>query len=367
MGFRASIPAVVLCSLVTRAAAAGQAAAPQVGGPDPVGPSPIEQALMEHVCGPARTAGAAAADVYDACLKGQLQSLRTDFGTNLKRLSTAERRKIDAACANTRVDRGPDAYVTCVSDQLVALRERWNREKPPADEAAAEQDAAPPRSTGTTVPPAPPASRSRSWAFWIGAAATGVLVAGGGVLLLLVRSRRTPRQCRVCGNVPDAGDLCQTCRHEAAEALRRAAAERAEAQRAEERAREDAERRQRPLEEEQRLEQARLEREARLRETEQARQKERARLEAERRRQQEEARQRSVEATASDEQFDPYAILGVPRDATQETILAAYEAARARYDLSLVSGLGAEIQAHYQAKAQAVERAFELLGKQERV
>jgi hypothetical protein len=156
--------------------------------------------------------------------------------------------------------------------------------------------------------------------------------------------------------VPDSGDLCSTCRHAAAEALRRVATERL----AQERGADRQERKQRAPEEEQRRQAARQEEEARLREHEEARQ----RAEDARRRQAEDAlRQRQPAAVSHtvEEEFDPYAVLGVPRDTSPERIRSAYEEARSKYDHDNVAHLGVDIQEHYKAKAQAVDRAYQLL------
>ena len=68
----------------------------------------------------------------------------------------------------------------------------------------------------------------------MGAGALIALVGGGGGFIFL-RTRRASHKCRVCGaSVEASGDLCKSCRHEAAEAVRRAVAERAEHQRAQE-------------------------------------------------------------------------------------------------------------------------------------
>jgi seryl-tRNA synthetase len=180
-----------------------------------------------------------------------------------------------------------------------------------------------------------------------------VFVAAGGVLLA-VKARRAPRKCRTCGrDLPESGDLCQKCRHEAAEAVRSAAAERAD-----QRAQEEAQHRRGEQEEEQRQQKTRQEEEARLRQEEA---RVRQREEDARQRQEEEARQRSQLAVVSPEVFDPYAILGVPQDANQEAILAAYQAAKLKYGPDQVAHLSAEVQEHFQAKAQAVDRAYQKL------
>jgi preprotein translocase subunit Sec63 len=59
--------------------------------------------------------------------------------------------------------------------------------------------------------------------------------------------------------------------------------------------------------------------------------------------------------------FDPYTVLGVSRDASQEDIHAAYQEARLKYDADQVDHLGLELQQHFKAKAQAVERAYQQL------
>jgi hypothetical protein len=191
-----------------------------------------------------------------------------------------------------------------------------------------------------------------------------VLVAAG-VILLAVRARRPQRTCRVCGVVVlDSGDLCQTCRHDAAEVLRRAAAERANLKREQE----EAQRRQRAHDEEQQQQKARQDEDARLQQNEAIRQRDEARRQEEdaRRRQPNEVLQPSPAAVSSstgEETFDPYAILGISRQTSQQEIRAAYEEARLKYDEEGVAHLGDDVQAHYKAKAQAVERAYQMLAE----
>ena len=156
--------------------------------------------------------------------------------------------------------------------------------------------------------------------------------------------------------------MCPTCRHEAAEVLRRAAAERTERQRAQE--------------EQERRQQERAEDERRRREAEEAlRQQELARARDEEAQRLEDARRVVPEAAdrrpgalsdAAEVAFDPYAILGVARGAGFDAIQAAYEQARSKYDLEQVADLGFEITQHYMAKAQAVGRAFEMLSEHHR-
>jgi hypothetical protein len=181
-----------------------------------------------------------------------------------------------------------------------------------------------------------------------------VATAATGAFLFLKGRRRVSVACRSCGAAVEAGDLCQTCRREAADALRRAAAERAN----QERAQEEQQHRPREQEEEQQRQKARQaeEDQARRRQQEEARQREEAA-----RRQREQARQQSQAAAASEDVFDPHAVLGVPRDASPEAIQAAYEAARAKYGPDQVEFLSTELQAHYKTKAEATERAYQTL------
>ena len=109
---------------------------------------------------------------------------------------------------------------------------------------------------------------------WIGATLLTLFVAVGGVLVAM-KAHRIPRKCRVCGDVPESGDLCQKCRHEAAEAARHAATERADQQRALEEVPRQSEH-----EEEQRQQKKREEEEAALRQQEEARQREKDALQS---------------------------------------------------------------------------------------
>ena len=327
----------------------------QVGTPDPGGPTAIEQALMEHACALSLTRASETVQ-HQQCLSAQLLSLRADFGRDLSRLSGPERRTLDSACSKIREARGREAYLECLSAQLLALRNRRSRANPPSSEAAAASQS-PVVSVPSSSPPAP-AGQAPSWSsrLWIGATLlTVIVVAGAG--FLVAKARRPPRTCRVCGgDIPESGDLCQKCRHDAAEAVRFAAAERADQQRAQQ----EEQRRLSEHEEEQRRLKARQEEEASLRHQEEARQQER---DARQREEEKAASQPSLGAMAPQEMFDPYAVLGVPRDASKEDILAAYQMARLKYDPDQVIHLSEEVQAHFRAKAQEVERAHQKLGE----
>ncbi len=97
-----------------------------------------------------------------------------------------------------------------------------------------------------------------------------------------------------------------------------------------------------------------------MRHQEQARQQEKAHREAEAGLREEEDRRRR-QTDPAEEVFEPYSVLGVARDATQEDIRAAYQEARLKYNADNVTHLGAELQEHFKVKAQAVERAYQQL------
>jgi DnaJ-domain-containing protein 1 len=343
----------IVCTLMAPLAVFARGTGPQIDTPDSQVPTAIERALIERTCGATDTSSAEI-DAYQQCFSPRLLSLRADFGRDLGRLSGSDRTRIDAACNHLHTAEQREAYLDCLGDQLVALRNRQKRGNPTVSEDAA---VAPSALLAPSVAPVPPARLVSSWpsATVIGGT-VGSVLAAAGVVLRAVRSRRTRRRCRVCGvDVPDS-DLCPTCRHEAAEALRRAAAERAHKQRAQQ----EEERRQREHEAEQREQRARADEEARMREQELARQ----------RQTDEDVHGQSHAAAVpivpaveeeEDEVFDPYVVLGVPCEAGQDDIRTAYQQAKTKYDPDLVSCLGDEAQAHFKAKAQSVERAYQML------
>jgi hypothetical protein len=356
----ATLIAVALWS-VWAVLAAAQGAAQPVETPEEAAPTPIEQALMEHVCSVVPAGGAPEADRYLVCMKSQLLSLRTDFGRDLSHLSPPERKAVDAACNDVRTTSGRDAYLDCLGNQLTILRSKRNHGNAsavpvmPATIADAGQAPAAPASQGE--------SGSGSSVLLIGGGFLVALVAGGGGFLFL-KTRRVPQKCRMCGaQVESSGDLCQTCRHEAAEAVRRAVAERADQQRAQEeekrRQKEEAAR-----EEEERLRKAQEDEDARRRrQQEREREEARKREAEERRRQDEEARERRLAVAVSGGEFDPYEVLEVAHGASEDDIRAAYEVAKEKSDPSQVSHLSDEVQEHFRLKSKAVERAFQTLVK----
>lgn len=342
-----SIVCTLMASLVVFALGAG----PQAQTPASEVPSAIEQALIERACRATDTSPAES-DAHRQCISAQLLSLRTDFGRDLSRLSGSDRRNIDAACSRMRAAEQREAYLDCLGNQLVGVRNRRNRGKPAA---SGDITVVPAPLAAPEVAPGPPPRPVSSWssATVIAAAVGGVLAAG---LLLAVRSRHRRRSCRVCGVKITDADLCPACRHKAAEALRQAAVQRAQS----EKAHEDEERRQREYQAEQREQKARDEDEARMRAQELAE-----------RQADEDAHRASQAAVAAvvpvvaavqePEVFDPYAVLGIQPEASQEDIRTAYKDAMARYDQDLVSHLSDEVQAHFKAKAESVERAYQML------
>jgi hypothetical protein len=336
----------------------GSQAVPPAVAQDPPVPTAIEQAIAEYRCTAAQTAGTQAASVYDVCLSGQFDSLRGDFGRNLSRLSPGERRTIDIICNKVPASVDREAYVKCLSDQLVVLRNRRGPANPPTAAAAAAA-AAPATPSSDSVPaPSVPASPAKTTPIVIGGAVV-VLLAAGGAVGFALKSRRRPIKCRSCGQLVESGDLCSKCRHDAAAALRQATLLRAQ----QEQTQQDEQRRQREHEEEL------ARRRAWEREDAERRHEEQVRLEAETQR--EETQRLQDAAVASDRKmreaelaesvFDPYAVLGIARDATAEAIRAAYEEARSKFSPDLVAGMSNELQEHFKARADAVERAFQTL------
>lgn len=388
-------PLALVAVFVCVSAQAASGAAPTPPAADSPVPTPLEQAVMEHNC---RVPGQPALpdDLRDICLRDQVQYLRAEFGKDLRKLPPADRRTIDRACSALRVERGRDEYIACLADRLTRLTKARGRAVPVVPSVEASRVDAPAAPSGSPEPPpdaaasatAPPVDTvtdtgGRSLAIWLG----GLVVLLGSAGAWMLRTRRHAKPafafCRVCGELAQSGDLCATCRHEAAEAQRRAATERSETAAAT--TSDEARRPDGPAHGVTRTDMPAPSRsadvalssapeatqptqaqalEARRREHEQAvqarieREREEARAqEAERRRWQEAA----AAAVAEDSPIDPRTVLGVAANATPDEIRAAYEQAKQKYTPELVSHLGSELQELYRTKAQAVERAYELL------
>jgi hypothetical protein len=338
----AGLAGVVVC-LVGRPLTAAQETAPIEA------PTPVEQALIEQQCNATRASSVGDSDAYHTCLSTQLQAIRQDFGRDLSRLSAAERRAMDAVCNKVRNLEGRDEYVACLGRQLAALHAR--RTPNPTTAAAAVPDLSALTEAVATAPP-PPESHVMRWSVLGGIA----LMAAAAGAFLLTHRRRPTSTCRTCGAaVPGGGDLCQACRHEAAEALRRAALDRVEQEQHEK----DEAQRHHAREEAWRLEQLRQQELVRRQELERAQREGETRREEEERRREEEARERSQ--FGAEAEFDPYSILGLAPDADRQSIESAYEQAKSKYDADQVAHLSTEVQEHFKRKALAVERAYQML------
>lgn len=344
----------IVCGLAWTVLASTLDARTQEDPADPLVPTAIEEALIEHACGGLHPAATIENDTYLGCRNRQLLSLRTDFGRDLRRLSSAERRTIDAACTRLRASQGQDAYVECLTARLASLRGHASR---PAVDAAANTTQPSPDSPPVATPPAG-APSSRVPGVWIAGALLLVVVVAAGGASVGFNARRRFGKCRTCGvKLLERGDLCQACRHEAADALRRATAERLELARLQE----EEQRREGARETE--LQQWARHEEARRQQWEEAQQQqarqEEARALAQREEDAQRARQANVAATA--DAFDPYVVLGLPQGAGVADVEKAYQAVRSKFDLDLVADMGVELQEHLKRKAQTVERAYETL------
>src|ERR1700687_805967 len=173
---------LIVCILMAPFTVMALGAGLQVGTPDPGGPTAIEQALIEHACTLTLTRAAETAE-HQQCLSAQLLSLRADFGRDLSRLSGPERRTLDSVCSKIREARGREAYLECLSAQLLVLRNRRARSNPAPSEVAAMPP--PPVVEVGSAGPAAPAGQaaSSSSSLWIGATLLTLIVVAGAVLL----------------------------------------------------------------------------------------------------------------------------------------------------------------------------------------
>jgi hypothetical protein len=350
--------ASMAASLAGRSLVLALAATPQVSAVDPGPATPKEQALIERACPAPKTA--AAYDAHQRCLAARLLSLRADFGRDLSRLSTAARGRLDATCSPVQASRGREDYVDCLSAQLALLSTARARATLPVPAGAPLRDPAVEQSSAGSPVPAP--QEFSLLAVQPAAALSAAIAVLTTLAFFGVRARRARPVCRVCGvRVPGSGDLCLPCRHEAAEAVRRAAGERAELRRTHE----AEERRHSEQEEEQRLAQGRREEAERVRRLDEKR-----RLEEEARRRDEDARTQAdelqrtraaAEVDAGESIFDPYGALGLVPNAGGDLVRAAYEQARLKYAPDQVAHLGDDAQAHFAAKSRAIERAYKML------
>jgi LPXTG-motif cell wall-anchored protein len=343
---RRVLVAAIVCALMAPLELFALGTAPQVDLQDSEVPTAIERALIERTC--RATELSTEIDAHRQCLNAQMLWLRTDFGRDLNRLAGPDRRRIDTACSRLSAAGQREGYLDCLRNQLITLHNRRTRGNSAVTQEVAVAVAPSPLPASSATPPSAKTGSSRASVIAI-VGTLGTALAAAGFVFLTRRSRRTPHQCRACGvDVPDS-DLCPACRHEAAETLRRANAERAQ----NEKAQEEEERRQHEQEVEQQEQRARDEREARLREQEMACDTPVLPLVP--------AVENIAPAVDEPEVFDPHAVLGVPLDAGLDDIRAAYEQARTKYDPDLVLHLGDEARAHFQTKAESIERAYQML------
>jgi hypothetical protein len=321
----------VVCVVIAPLAAFALEAAPQSRAPDSQPLTAIELAVTQFRCHVTDTLSAST-DAQRECVDAQILSIRSDFGRDLARLSAPDRRSMDAACSGLRPAEQREAYLLCVSDQLTAVHNRQVRG------SVAAQDSAPLAPAIAAVPLAPATPAWRSPLVIGGTLALGAAAVGAG--FFAAKSRRRRGKCRVCGVDVLDSDLCPTCRHDAAEALRHAALERAQTAQAEQ--------------EQEKKAQAEALAAAAAVPVEPA-------VEKVEKKEEKKVAVVTIVETKDEGVFNPYAILGVSRDAGRDVIRAAYEQTRTKYDPDLVSHLGDDAQAHFKTKAEAVERAYRML------
>ena len=341
-------------------------AAPKGDAPNLSAPTAVERALVDLRCSAIPLARVPGTAVRDECQRAQLAEIRADFGRDFGRLSVGDRRKLDAACGALLTPRARESYVDCLNTELTSFKDRRRPQRPQEPEDPRETAPSILPAAADTQPSATPTvqapgdstrSAGRHVGLWAGLA---VVIAGAAAAAARLLKKTRPTElaqaaCRVCGAaVPDGGDLCQTCRHQAVEALKHAAEQRATEERAAER-RAGEEQAARHERERARAEAAEQEEQNRRRASlddlaEQARQ---------RRDEEQQARARfDGAAAAATDQASPYAVLGVSPDASPAEIAAAYEAAKDRYNTSLAADFGLEVQKHFEVKRAAVERAY---------
>ncbi len=350
--------ATVCCCVVLVCGLASAALAQETADEPP--PTSLEQTLADHVCTPIPSA-----DAHEQCVGLQFRALRAEFGYNLSKLSPAERGHVDSTCSRLRRPENVEPYLNCVTSFLVAAREQ--RRGASGMAPAAVGDAAFGVPSLPVSSPAPPPSRGRFGIVLLVLFGVGMVAAAASVAVIRTKKRTTqpPRVCQKCGGALNTiGELCSSCRHEAGVAAKQAIAERAAEERAEQ------ERKRVELEQ---LEQRRRQLEEQVAEAERH---EHARLQAEARRQADAAQcvaelartpvptTVAIGADAESEspcESDPYAVLGVSRGASRQDIEHAYCIAASKYDETQVAHLGDAVQAHYRAKAEAVDHAYRTL------
>ena len=330
--------------------------------PSLAGVSTDDQAMIESACKKQRTMRGPAA--YYGCVRQQLAALSANPAKpSLAGVASDQRAAIESACQTERMYRGPAAYYGCVSQQLTILTRREKRrlgfqpdeqislntgafgtthkQATPQSSRAGSAGSKPSGSVGTnetpqaaaSVPVGSGAENSVPSFLAVAAGMVGTVIAVFGLGFVFKRLHWVRRsRCETCGTpISRAVTHCPTCAAAVQEEARRASAQW------------HAEQRQ-PTDE-------------------QRRQKEQAEEEARRTyaSREESRQQRREPAHDGHDGFDPYAVLGVARDATKEDIRAAFLREMASYHPDKVSHLGVELQELAKRKAQAINRAYEEL------
>jgi len=192
--------------------------------PARVPPGPIEQAIIEQRCSGTRMGTTVSTDPYHECLATQLAVLRLDFGPNLEQLSAADRRALDKTCSRIRTIEGRERYIECLSLRLAALHDSRAAARSVASFPAAASG------PGVVTASAVVTHGDADWSFSMSGVRTGMVLAvvfvTSGCVWLRFRKHSRTGACAGCGMTVDGGDFCPACRREAAERLRREAANR---------------------------------------------------------------------------------------------------------------------------------------------
>src|SRR5688572_30950914 len=103
-------------------------------------------------------------EAYHSCYSAQLAALREPFGPNLSKLTREERRSLDAWCGQIQAAGDRDAYLACLNRQLVRLKEqRAGKAKPAEPELPEHEPAAPVDTLAAVAPPPQPESSATLW------------------------------------------------------------------------------------------------------------------------------------------------------------------------------------------------------------
>lgn len=405
--FRPLLAAALLSAVLAPVVRADQSATSESPAP-----TAVERALVDLRCDAIPLARVPGTAVRNDCQRAQLAEIRGDFGRDLGRLSVRDRRKLDATCGPLLTPRSREAYVECLDGELTSFknsRRAQGAQQEPAKDATASAGAVAPATT-TAAPVAPAAvdasqsgepagqrvggaAEAGGWQGVIWSVVAVIFVATAGLGAVLKFRKPAPAAirpvCKTCGSdVPDGGDLCQLCRHQAVEALKHAAERRAaEVRDAARRIEAEADRAVQAAQEPDRVAAALAAQAVQAAQADAPGQSDQLGLPGQPSQPGQPGQggqlgqpgqqdvQMLVLVTNSVEQTwpgpeeqktgdtaadpsDPYVVLGVSPGATQADVSAAYAAALARYDASLAADFGLEVQKHFEAKRSAIARAY---------